>query len=180
VREAAQDAQDLTGRQPGHERRPGRLGRGGLGQRRGQGVLAADVVADHRRAQGRGVDHEPVEPDHLGPVAEPGDRVAALQGRPQVSVQGGQRRDPGLPGPHDAGRLVLVVGEAVQHEVVLCREVREQRAPRHLGRLGDLGHRHVVVPALEEQGDRRLGDPAARARLLPLPQTRHGRNPTPG
>ena len=89
-------------------------------------MLPARLVAHERRAQRRRVEHEPVEPHHAGVVAQPGDRVAALQPRAQMSVQRVQRRDVRLARADDPRRLVLVVGEPVQHEVVLRREVREQ------------------------------------------------------
>ena len=88
----------------------------------------------------------------------------------EVPVQGGQRRDAGRAGAHDPRGLAVVVGDPVQDQVLLGREVPEQ------GRLGDLGpgrdvsHRHVVEPAREEQGDRGVRDGVTSAFPLAGPQ----------
>jgi hypothetical protein len=111
--------------------------------------------------------------DHLPEAGE----VAADRGQwmplvGQVDQQGGQRRHRG-----GAGRAVgdrrndqgLRLRIAVEEHVLLAREVREDGRPGHVGGLGDLRHRDVVEPTLQEERGGDLGDPRPELGLLPLP-----------
>src|SRR5690349_2517934 len=72
-----------------------------------------------------------------------------------------------------------MVGEAVDDEVFLGREVREERTPGHLRGLRDLGDRYLVEAVLDEQLDGRRRDRLPGPELLPFTQ-RHGGIVAPG
>src|SRR5215471_14747587 len=60
----------------------------------------------------------------------------------------------------------------LQDDVFLGGEIAEERARGHLGGLGDLLHRGLVVPLLTEKPERVLPDGSTRPGLLTLPQPR--------
>jgi hypothetical protein len=104
--------------------------------------------------------------------------VKALQAGPAVLddepvQQGGDRIDrcrTGRARPDGVRQLVpelVLVGEG---KILLRPEVGEQRLDRDAGRVGDLGHGDVVVPAGLEQPGRRGEDRGPGLPLLPLPQ----------
>lgn len=124
-----------------------------------------------RDLSGKRIHDHPGEPQHLGPVVEPGDRVPFPQPVDEVPTERGQRIGAGRAVPHHAPGFRLMVREAVHHEVFLGREVGEERALGNLGRLGDLRHRDLVEAVFEEQLDRRVGDRRAGPLLLPLTQS---------
>jgi hypothetical protein len=103
-------------------------------------------------------------------VVEPGDRVAAVEASKEVPVQGGQRRDAGRAAAHDPRGLAVVIGDPVQDQVLLGREVPEQGRLGDLGPGGDVGHRHLVEPAREEKRDRGVRDGVTGALPLAGPQ----------
>jgi hypothetical protein len=135
-------------------------------ERGGQGLLVLERVLVQPSGQARRGEHHLVERQDLGMVVEPGDRVAAVEPGPEVPVQGGQRRDAGRAGAHDPRGLAVVIGDPVQDQVLLGREVPEQGRLGDLGPGGDVGHRHLVEPAREEQRDRGVRNGVAGA--LPL------------
>lgn len=100
-------------------------------------------------------------------VVEAGDGVATLQPVEEVPAQ---RRQRGRSAGGDARGFVLVIGEPVQDQVLLGREVPEER------RLGDLGGGHLrdghgVEPLLQEESDRDVGDSLVHPLLLALAQS---------
>jgi hypothetical protein len=122
VGELAQDRDDLACGQAGGELRMGRVA-GGLAQGGRERRHAVGVVALQGRAERRRLADEPVERHDLRYVARARDRVALLQARPQVAVERVERGLVRGPIADDAGRLVLVVGEPVQDQVVLGGDV---------------------------------------------------------
>ena len=74
---------------------------------------------------------------------------------------------------------VEVRAEVVEDDVLLAREVGEERARRDVGGRGDVGDRHVLEAALVEQRHRALDDLLARALLLALPQPELRASPMP-
>jgi hypothetical protein len=100
-----------------------------------QRLLVLKGVPGEPPGQARRGEHQPVKRDHLGMVIEARDGIAGIKACPEVPVQRRRRRDAGLAVAHDARGLTLVIGESVQYQVLLGREVPEE------GRLGDLGRR---------------------------------------
>lgn len=76
-------------------------------------------------------------------VVEAGDGVAALQPVEEVPTQ---RRQRGRSAGGDARGFVLVIGEPVQDQVLLGREVPEERRLGDLGGGGHLRDGHGVEP----------------------------------
>jgi hypothetical protein len=72
-------------------------------------------------------------------------------------------------------QLVAHLALPVEDHVLLAREVAEERAPRDVGRGGNLVDRRTVEAALGEQPQRGLRDLLAAAQLVAFAQARrHG------
>ena len=99
-------------------------------------------------------------------VVEAGDGVATVETGSEMLMQRGKWLDAGLAVVHDACGLAVVVGDPVQDQVLLGREVPEEGRLGDLGGCGDVGDGDLVEAVGEEQGDRRVGDGVTRARLL--------------
>lgn len=108
--------------------------------------------------------------EDLGSVVEAETPVAGVEGVEEVApdrLHGGLPRPAFADGPAERADDVLL---PVEEEVLLRPEVVEHGVHRDVGRPGDLGHRHVVEAALDEERGGDVGDAPARLPLLPLPQ----------
>jgi hypothetical protein len=175
--EDTEDGDDLAGSQPRRLFGTGDLARCRLAQRCHEGVFATAEIPRERCRQRRRLDDESVIGDDVRVVAQTTDRISALQGGPQVSVQRVQWCLAFASLADDPGGFILVISESVQDQVVFAGEVREQRAFGDLRGRGDLSDRHPVIAALHKQRDRGLGDGAVRAQFLALPQPRRCLHP---
>ena len=145
--------------------RLGRQGRGRVGD-----APAAQRVGD------RGGDRRQLDQLALAQVGvggddgrPPPDAVLVRREHGGRGVQGpGDRVDRrgGIGGAGDAGHEELLEPlRAREQDLALVREVAEERPLGEPRPLGDLGHRHLLEAALGEELERRLSQPAARARL---------------
>jgi hypothetical protein len=76
--------------------------------------------------------------------------------------------------PDGADQALAERPEASEHQVLLGREVLEDRDLGNLGCPGDLGHRHSVEAALGKQPRRFVEDQLPGLLLLPLTESRLG------
>src|SRR6476469_9973778 len=88
------------------------------------------------------------------------------------AAERGERRLAGRALADRPKQLVLEGLKPPVDEILLGREVVEDRLLGHLGGARDLGHRDALEAALAEQATRRLGDEPARLLLLALAQAR--------
>jgi hypothetical protein len=184
---AASGSQSMTGGLGGEVvGRDLRGGRAGQHAADAGGIGGADGGDDHGRGQprlgvGAGVGDEPGQlrlelvdrlpgpgpqrgrVEHRAPearvaVPEPADRVLLPRQAKGQPAHRAQRRLAGRAVCHGGGQQLLGLRAAVEEDVLLAREVVEDRHLGHPRRLGDLGDRDVVEPALDEHHGGHVGD----------------------
>jgi hypothetical protein len=108
-----------------------------------------------------------------GTVGDTGERVLGVEEAGTHIPQGRQRVDARCAVADGRAQQVGRVGRAVHEEVLLAREVVEDRHARDAGLARDLGDGDGFVPALEEQPVRDLQDACARLRAAALAGSGH-------
>ncbi len=103
-------------------------------------------------------------------VADARQRVALVEESEQQQAQADERGRALRAVAHRCREQLDGFGDPVEEEVLLAREVVEDRHRRDVGGFGDLGHGHVVEAPRREQHRRLVGDPLPGLALLELAQ----------